>query len=135
MVPTDDRATSVSPEAARRAPGQVAEADRGDHPAESRPVAPEGSKHWTVPTVARWAAVWSMRSVLTLDATTGPGHSRMAGTASPDVLWDWVGPKTMSDWARSAATSRVPATPSTRRPEAAGAVLARPAPPRGSQAR
>ncbi len=60
--------------------------------------------------------VWSIRSVFTLAATTGPLHSRRAGTAKPDVLWDWVGPKTMTDWARSAATRRFPARPSTRRP-------------------
>jgi len=35
-------------------------------------------------------------------------------------LWDWVGPKTMTDWARSVATSFLPVRPSTRRPAGGG---------------
>jgi hypothetical protein len=43
--PTDDLATSVSAEAALRAPGHVTAEGNGDHVAELMPVEPEGSKH------------------------------------------------------------------------------------------
>jgi len=89
--PTDPLATSVRAEATLRAPGQVRAPLSGDQPADGTPVDPDGSKHWMGPTVARWVTVCSIRSVLTLVATTGPRQSRMAGTAKPEVLWDWWG--------------------------------------------
>jgi hypothetical protein len=43
MVPAELLATSVSPAATRRAPGQVRAAGNGDHHSEDRPVDPVGS--------------------------------------------------------------------------------------------
>jgi hypothetical protein len=53
IVPTEALATSTSPEAARRAPGQVVAAGNGDHRADSRPVDPDGSKQRTEPSPRR----------------------------------------------------------------------------------
>ena len=108
IEPTWDRPTSVSVAAALRAPGHVRDSGRGDQVTTGRPVTPVGSKQWTRPTVDRCPTVCSSRSPFTLAATTGPVHPRMAGTANPVVLCDWVGPNTMTDWARSAATRRRP---------------------------
>src|SRR5579875_3045135 len=43
----------------------------------------------------------------------------MAGTAKPEVLWVWVGPTTITDWPRSAASKRRPDRPRVRRPPVA----------------
>jgi hypothetical protein len=51
-----------------------------------------------------------------LAAITGPSHPKMAGTASPDVLCDCVGPKTITDWDRSEATVWRPTRPKASRP-------------------
>ena len=110
------RPTSAKVAAARRAPGQVRDAGRGDQAEAGRPVTPDGSKQWTAPWVDRWPTVSSRRSPFTLAATTGPSQPRMAGTANPLVLWDWVGPNTSTDWARSAASRRRPTVPTTSRP-------------------
>ena len=120
IVPTCERPTSVRVDAARRAPGQVRAVGKGDHAVAGRPVTPIGSKQWTDPWVDRWAMVWSSRSPFTLAATTGPSHPRMAGTAKPLVLRDWVGPNTRTDCDRSAATRRLPTEPSTSRPAGGG---------------
>ena len=68
----------------------------------------------------RAASVSRSRSVFTDVATTGPCHSRIAGTAKPDVLPVCTGPTTITDWRGSAATRR-PSTQSERQPARAAA--------------
>jgi len=79
------------------------------------PVEPDGSKTSTEPRDLRCSRECSIRSVLMLAATTGPSHPRMAGTAKPLVLCDWLGPKTITDWADSDASRCLPMCPSTSR--------------------
>ena len=65
---------------------------RGDQVLARAPVAPVGSMHHTCPSRARVPSVWRRRSLLTLAASTGPRHPRMAGTAKLVVFPLWVGP-------------------------------------------
>src|SRR5664280_3418772 len=141
MVPTEVFATSVRPAAPRRAPGQVRAFRNGDQAADARPVEPDGSKTSTEPRDLRCSRECSIRSVLMLAATTGPSHPRMAGTAKPLVLCDWLGPKTMTDRAGSDASRCLPMRPSTSRlpgnrrdRSAAGTISDRTSPARAQRA-
>ena len=55
------------------------------------------------PSPARHGWQRAARSPLTEVATTGPSHSKMAGTARPVVLPDWVGPSTRTECRASVA--------------------------------
>ena len=114
-----DLATSVRSAATRRA-RQVAAAGSGDHRAGAVPVVPAGSRHQRVPSPRRHRCVAARRSVFTLAASTGPGHDRIAGTASPLVLPLWVGPTTATEAAgsvKSRCRENPPETaPRARRP-------------------
>ena len=66
----------------------------------------------------RASIVSRSRSVLTLVASTGPCHSRIAGIASPVVLPVCVGATTSVDCSGSQQTRRRPRRPSVTRPAA-----------------
>jgi hypothetical protein len=68
-----------------------------------------------LPTSARTSIVSRRRSVLTLVASTGPSHSRIAGIARPVVLPACVGPMTSVEWSGSQQTSFRPRRPSVTR--------------------
>ena len=107
-TPPGVSAALTSHAATRRALAQSSTPLSGVHPADGRPVASVGSYSQTLPWVARQPRVSATRSSLTLVASTGPCHSRMAGTAKPVVLFVWVGPMTHTEWRDSVATSRRP---------------------------
>ena len=54
--------------------------------------------HHALPRRRHGPSVSRTRSLLTLAASTGPRHSRRAGTARLVVLQLWVGPTTKSEW-------------------------------------
>ena len=111
--------------ASRHSPQPVS----GDQVLARAPVAPVGSMHHTWPRRALVPNVWRRRSLLTLAASTGPRHPRIAGTAKLVVLPLCVGPTTTSDWAGSAARpvsrARPGCTPRSRRPGGAPSAATR----------
>ena len=107
-TPPGVSAALTSQAATRRALAQSSTPLSGVHPAEGRPVASVGSYSQTLPRVLRHPTVSATRSSFTLVASTGPCHSRMAGTAKPVVLLVWVGPITQTEWRFSVATRRRP---------------------------
>src|SRR3954454_12380387 len=96
------------PAAVRRAAYQVLEAAIGDHTDVGSPLEPVGSNTVTSPTRARAANVSRAASALTDVTSTGPSHSRIAGTASPVVLPDCAGPTTSTEVRGSPATRTRP---------------------------
>ena len=98
MPPSPALATEHSAEAIRLAPGQVTALARGDHPAPRAPGRPHaGAARRLTPSrsgrstglrrgTLRHASVSCSRSALTLVASNGPAHSRMAGIASAGRL-------------------------------------------------
>ena len=102
--------------AVRRAPSQVWAAAIGDHGVWWSPVHPVGSKMNTSPTLARAAWVsWTTSALIDVEST-GPSHSRIAGTISPVLLPDCAGPTPSTDTRRSAAISLPVVPPSVIRP-------------------
>ena len=116
-------AASHSSAAARHASPHWAQPVKGDQVAARAPVLPVGSMHHTCPWRARVPNVLRRRSLLTLAASTGPRHPRIAGTARLVVFPLWVGPITTRDCAVSAARPVSRATPGNtpRRRRPAGA--------------
>ena len=116
-MPTADFAAAVSSHAARIAPRHVAQFASGVHCERMNGVQAAGSNTNTSPSSERQPIVSAIKSDLTLVATTGPGHSRIAGIARPVVFPVWVGPSTRRLWRDSTATSRRKAmVPTTSRP-------------------
>ncbi len=114
------RAVRTSQSATRCAPCQVRQPINGVQPAvSSRPVLRVGSytQVFASGIDERAVNVSCSRSVLTDVATTGPGHSRIAGMANPVVLPVWVGPITIADCRGSAKTSLPLTRPSVKRTE------------------
>ena len=104
------------PSAARRtSPGRPPGAT--SRPAAAAPRSGSGRRPSTARAASARPRVAAARSSLTDVAITGPRHSSMAGTASPVVLPDWVGPTTSTEW-RASVASRPPG--STRAAGTAG---------------
>ena len=109
MVPDDVLATSVSPAAARRAPGQVRAAGNGDH-GDRGQAGRAGGVEALDTTPRRPPVVDRVLDEVGLDAggdhRSFPAEDGRDGQA--EVLYDWVGPKTITDWAGSEATICLP---------------------------
>ena len=97
-TPTKGTTTPSRLAAVRRAPSQLRAAAIGDHGVCSRVLQHAvGSKTRTSPSAARARCVSRTTSALTDVDTTGPCHSRIAGTTRPVVLPDCEGPTTSTD--------------------------------------
>lgn len=85
----------------RQASSKSEQERSGDQKAPRHEEAPVGSKTWTRPPrffLAGWVA--SSTSSFTETESTGPSHSSTAGMATPVVLADPAGPKTITEcWA------------------------------------
>src|SRR5215207_5647975 len=92
----DRGAQSTRARADAWAPSTLVAPRSGDHDAAGSPVAPTGSNTRHSPTVERHPNVSSVRSVLTLDSTAGPVHSKMPQIAQVD-LPDCDGPTSITD--------------------------------------